>query len=426
MILYEVFLIFVAMHLRSAMSDILGGSNGSSASQTIDKDLAACLHDGNCGMYTICSFSFEYQEVCAISGHSSGTKGTSGSRATAGLPNCTEDENTSKRDAQESHSSSISTKSRQIGGGIFLLRNGLSKSVEYTWNAMGYEPRNDDATERKYVLPPRSFVYVDTGIGMPHTVRLQSGGQVIAVRESSNRKCTVETACGYMLKACESSFVYLATSSVGPKIKCAEYSKACNYFIYPPDLSADRPVGDGETSNDGDGNSDESYLPYVEEIGTDGDNGDDSSQSAISKDDQNIDDVRARSSQCMVDCLWNYYPSKYVHYPKSHLETQIDSLDAMRRVHLGLTLNPKTCADKEFIDDRRNIYVTTEQQELANVLSHGGSVSGSNAAIIALLVVLLVLVALALLGFLIYYKWYVPKYHGANSELIITDNYGSF
>jgi hypothetical protein len=306
----------------------------------VSKDLVTCLQDGTCGVSSVCHYSFVYDEPC-VSG---------------------DGKNCSKDGSGKTESS--------VEGNIMLMKNGLDRTVEYTWNVVGYAfgSKIDDASARRYDLPAGSYAYFDTGVPIYHTVRLMSGGETIDTATSSKTECTVNQACQYLLRACQSSLVFVNTASMEPKIACMERSKACGYFVHLPDLSSEggNANGGGNGDDDDDGSNDD-----------DNDNGDGEDEDGLDKGRASITPFRKGANDCMVDCIWRWYPSRYLP-SKSVLATLLDSLDAIRRAHEGMTLSPSSCTDLVYTDDKYDPFHTTRDDEIKQMLDRDGIESQSS------------------------------------------------
>ena len=362
-----------------------GSSPSSSSSPPLDRDLAECIRRGECGILSVCAYSFSYEDPCATyakGGNSNADCKYGGSPSPY---------------SSSSGTRPSSSKERTIEGSVYLIRNGMGKSLPLTWNILGYDPSREDVAERKYVLTPGSFAYFDSGISVSHSVRLyysNAGGstagtdaQVIAVKESPQDRCSIENACEYMLKVCESSFVHLSSSSPESKIRCTEYARACNHFVYPPDLAPAKPP---TTPDDG---GDESPLPPPPF-------GRRPPSPPTPQQETDMDRARRLASRCSVDCISNYYPADAIPWrDRERLDVVVDTLQILRRIYLGLTLYPDSCDEneEEFVDDHREIYLTVKAQRIEDLLTRGESLDSGDTAVVALL------------GALIYYRWYLPK-----------------
>ena len=337
-------------------------------SEVINKDLLECIQEDKCGLFSVCSYSIIFNEPC-VSGK-----------------NCSETSN--------------GLNEMLIEGNVMLLKNGLDHIVDYTWNVVGYvhDAKTDDVSTRKYVLPSFSYAYFDTGIPLHHTVRLISNGETIDTKTSSKKECTMHEACQYLLRACQSSLVFINTNSMNPKINCMLYAQACNYFVHLPDLSSSS--SSSPPPND---NNNENFYP-------DGSNG-----------DARMDVYREGATTCVIDCLWSWYPGRWLP-TRSTLSSFVDSLDIVRRIHLGISTDPKECKDIVFTDDKNDIFHTTVDDELMLMLNReGGHGRSGNVATIAWLSVFLVLVVFLFFlfaGYVYFVKYYKKQksLFGGNSH----------
>lgn len=346
----------------------------------INSNLLECQQRGDCGLQPICSYSFVYSEPCDSSKRN--CSGTGTTRPTTANP------------TSETTSSSGDTVDTIISGNIMLLKNALNNVIDYNWNIVGYThgTHSDDVSARTYMLPPHSYAYFDTGVPMKHTVRLVNNGETVDTKTSSNRACSIREACQYLLKSCQASFIFVTTSSMEPKINCMIQAKACNYFMYLPDLSPST----GNSDDDGDNDDNE-----------DNENGMDSPPEL----DGTIHAYRTTASICAADCIWQGFPSKYLPASKSSTFELIDSLDILRRLKLGLPMSVSTCRDFEYVDDERDIFRTSKDEELYNLLNKGGHnvPESENHAVVSWLVILLILVVACLVFFGAYY-YYMMHY----------------
>ena len=334
----------------------------------VHKDLVDCIQKEQCGVFSVCSFSLTFEEPCVTG------------------KNCSEDGASTGETVGET----------TVEGNIMLLRNGLDHIVDYTWNVVGYprDSKADEAAPRKYVLPAFSYAYFDTGVPLYHTVRLVSGGETIDTESSSRRECTRHEACQYLLRTCHSSFVYVTTNTMNQKMNCLLYGKACGYFVNLPDLSSSSKNKDTDDGGDG---SDSSFFTDVDGNGAD---------------DKTVADYyREGASACAVDCVWSWYPSKWLP-TKPVLGSLVDSLDIIRRVHLGMSLDPRESKDVVFTDDKTNLFHTTEDDELLLMLNRdGGQKSYVNSVAIGWLSFFLVVTVLSMIALLsyVYYTGYYKK-----------------
>lgn len=339
-------------------------------SEVVYKDLLQCIQEGNCGLFSVCSYSLIFNEPC-MSGKT-----------------CNETSN--------------GLNEMSIEGNIMMLKNGLDHVVDYTWNVVGYihDPKSDDVSARKYVLPSFSYAYFDTNIPLYHTVRLISNGETIDTKASSKKECTKHETCQYMLRVCQSSLVLLNTNSMSPKINCMSYGKLCNYFIHLPDLSSS-----DEDSNLIPDDELDDYSPHSNNAKT------------------RLDRYREGATTCVVECIWSWYPSRWLP-PKAVLSSFIDALDIIRRIHLGISLDPRESKDIIFTDDHNDLFHTTVDDELISMLNRegtAGSRSTGNVATVAWLSIFLVLVSLLLFMF----TWYVyyTKYYKKQKSLFGNDSH---
>lgn len=330
----------------------------------INKELIECQQQGNCGLSSVCSYSFIYTQPCVAGDddekNCTGTKGNN---------------------------------EELIEGNIMLLKNGLDHVVDYTWNVVGYarDSKTDDVSARKYMLPSFSYAYFDTNVPLQHTVRLINNGETIDTKTSSKRECTIKEACQYLLRACQSSFAFVTTNSMELKINCMLRSKACDYFVHLPDLSS---------------------LSETKELSND--NGETTTTNSDDDDDDTIDGYRNGASVCMVDCMWRWFPSNLLP-TKTVLNGLIDSLDVLRRVHFGISLNPKENIDLTFTNDKEDVFHTTRDDELISMLNRGdigdGIHGSQNTAVITWLVLFSIFMTVLFTVFAsyIYYIRYYKK-----------------
>lgn len=321
-----------------------------SCNNVVDKDLLSCLEKGTCGIKSLCSFAFTYQEACVpmtsddvYRDNDTATRNTapkpppSTTRNNLGVvikPDCSND----------------GTIEYTVEGNVMQLKNGLDKTLDYTWNVVGYayDTKTDDMTARRFILSSYSTAFFDTGIPFRHTVRLEHGSQVINTELSSKRQCTTYEACQYLLKVCQSSFVFLNTQSLEPKLRCLQYSKACGFFDSGSSKDTSKRLPPFNSPSDEDEDEDED------------DNKDENEKdSAVSL----IPIARSESNQCITECIWTIYPKKYLPPLKTTVSESIDSLDLLRRIYLDLTTNLKDTSDKEFIDDKVNIFKTSDSDD---------------------------------------------------------------
>ena len=333
---------------------------GSANEGFLDKKLVDCLQGGSCGAFSVCSYSFLYEEPCA------------------GGINCT--------------GLKTGTNEHQLEGNIMLMKNGIDRTMEYTWNVVGYvyDSKADDASARRYMMPPMSYVYFDTQIAFHHTVRIINNGQVVNTEISSRHTCTQKEACEYLLKTCQAAFVFLDTFSMEPKIACLTYAKACNYHVYMPDLSL-KSMDDNDAAQH---NTPSDTMPS------------DGPKTSISV-------IREDTNICVVDCIWKGYPSMWLPAAKAMVQEFVDTLDMVRRLHLGISMKPDACkSDKAFIDDELNIFRTTDDDDMYAILNHGKS--GTNTAVVVILSIMVAMLAVCMLVVIV--NWYLNKKRKMNKH----------
>lgn len=329
--------------------------------EIVHKDLIDCIQKEKCGLFSICSYSLVFDEPC-VSGKNCSESSTNG----GGLNEMTAE------------------------GNIMLLKNGLDHIIDYTWNVVGYnhDTKTDDVTARKYVLPAFSYAYFDSGIPFHHTVRLISGGETIDTKISSKKECTRHEACQYLLRSCQSSFVYVNTNSMQQRTNCLLYGKACGYFLHLPDLSSSS--SSSSSSSNPTKNEDNLY---------------DSGRTPM-------EIYKEGASTCVVDCIWSWYPTKWLP-TRPMLKSLIDSLDMVRRVHYGKSMELGECKkDIVFTDDKIEIFHTTQDDELLLMLNRdGNSDHSNNKAAVAWLSIFLTIVLISFILFVsyIYYVKYYKK-----------------
>jgi hypothetical protein len=339
--------------------------------RSVSKELIECQQSDRCGLSQVCSYYFTYDPKCDVAD-----------------VNCTKN----KREIP-------------IFGNIMLLKNGLNRVIDYTWDVVGFdfETFTDDKTARRYELPPGSTAYFDTNLPMAHTVRLINGAETVDTEYSSERKCTIHEACQYLLRVCESSFIFLQTSSMEPKVNCLLRAKACNYFLHLPDLST---LGGPMTKDNDEDSKDEADKKGVtenDEADKDGYLLDDDDYSA------SVSSYREGATACIVDCMWSWYPEKYLP-TKDVIYELTDSLDVLRRYKSGLSLSTSESNDLVFTDDTKNVFHTTKDDELVSLLNNGreGELSHNGPLAVWLIVFLLMTLTCvtAFAGYIYYQKYY--------------------
>lgn len=366
--------------------------------ESVSRDVVECIQSNGCGVFPVCKYSLSYTKSSCFS------------------QNCTKWTST-----KEEREPSV------LEGHISLMTNDLNRLVEYTWNVIGYvqEAKTDDSSARKYHLPGKSVAYFDTRIPLRHTIRLTTGGETVDAKTSTGKQCTRGEACQYLLRTCQSYLSFVDTSSMSTKASCVEVSEACGYFVHSPDLSSPYVRRKGNYEDDeGSGRppySDENgessgtsyYKSYDSNENEGGGRGTSSSSSSSSKSDYiegTITKYREGANHCISDCLWSWYPSRYLP-SQSILEDLVDSLDILRRVYLGLDMNHDS-ADRRstiFVDDDVNIYRTSEEEEISRMLAkksgqapeRSSGLSGGDVFVIVMFVIFAV-VCLAFIVFAIY------------------------
>lgn len=356
---------------------------GVSLSTKVSKDLIDCQQKGNCGISAICSYSFVYNEPCVT------------------YSNCTR------------------YKDILLEGNIMLIKNGLNKVTEYTWDIVGYNGYSyeDDDTARKYMLPGVSIAYIDTGIPMAHTVKLINNGETIDTKASSKRTCTIHEACQYLLRACQSSFIFVTTNSMDPKINCLLRSKACNYFTHLPDLAYSvyddiKLNGNDESQNGNQYELDDTIYDKINDEDNDNTEGLYDSLTLVEKNNlkAKMEIYKNGASTCMVDCIWSWFPTRLLP-TKDIIITLTKSLDIIRRLHFGMTMEINECNEEiVFTDDNIDIYHTTKDDELMALLNRGedGGIrrNSQNTAILVWMIIFLVIILICFMSLCCYFYYH--------------------
>ena len=386
------------------------GKGGSGGDGGDGDEINDCLQRGDCGIFPICSYSFSYE--CR--------DGDEESDAEEPCDNYNDDSGD-----DDDYGRGESSFTKRISGNIALLKNGMDSSSSYKWEIIGQEgkiyedyEKPDDSDLRTYKLPRKSCAYFDTTVHFRQRIRLHNSGQVVDTVTSSDSECTVHEACRYLAKVCQSSFAFSSSPSISElRRKCKEYSRACSYFVYEPDMFRESstsayPVRYGNLGSQGSvspsrttaaGGSDNGNGDNSDNVGARSPSSSSSSSSSTSLAvEAALERTKMLSNQCIVDCLWNYYPSKYLPADKGKLLEKAEGLWILRRNLLGMGLKLDECSDVRFVDDRINLFRTNEDEdgEFSFIEREANSTHQKEVAIIAILTVIVIVL---LAGIVVYW-----------------------
>lgn len=384
-----------------------------------DMKLNDCLQEGRCGVFPICSYSFSYDCGRDYGSDYNNNDNDGESKEEYG----DEEEPCLSYDGDDEYGDSSGT-TRRVQGNIVLMKNGMDAPSTYKWEIIGQEdklyedyPEDDDSDLRTYRLPRKSYAYADTTVHFRHRIRLYGYDQVIDTITSSDKECTIKEACQYLSKACQASFAFSASPDTTElRKRCKEYSRACGYFVYEPDMfheayragsrspNAD-PTSPGSGNNERDtpsSSSSSAASTAVTPVST----------MAL---EASVEKMKQESSQCVTDCLWNYFPVKYLPADKGALRDKVESIWILRRTLLGMGLRLNECSDVEFVDDKINLFRTNEDEngEYNFVDREASQTHSKEVAIIVILVIVLIVL---LTGIVVYWVNYVRGRQGATMQ----------